>query len=251
MPPWFSLQGALTSAAWRPCSPPSIIVRSYLTPHHGTHLTTWTGGRASSDAPMLPGPSPDPSPSSTTEPSQMQAQALVWPSRLAQGGVHGSLSMDGSPREGTSSGQRQSDLSTLPSAYALWQEKGSTSHSTGTIGESSRGGGKAAVQTDPQTGCSVASFSLQKIAAGHFTPNTSLASKTPQMPHPVAYTPPPSSCSMPSQYPAMLGPSSWTSNPGEVARGVALRGLVRPREGAMPTLESELRAVKQQKTHPA
>ena len=69
------------------------------------------------------------------------------------------------------------------------------------------------------------------------------------MPHPMADTPLPNTCLTSSPSPAMSGPSSWTSNPGEVARGIVLRGLIRLREGLEPASESEPRAVKQWRTH--
>ena len=152
----------------------------------------------------------------------------------------------GSPRAETSNGPKPSALSSSPSAYSPYQPKAITSLYTGTIGESSKDGGKGAVPTGPPTTSFNAYSNFRKIATEWYTHNTSQACKILPMLPPRVSTLPAPSCSAPLLSPVKLGISSSMSDPGELARRTVVRCLVRPRSSNTDT-DNELQATKQHK----
>ena len=223
MHPWSSLQDALFSPAWKPCLAPSITVLSSLTPHPATPQMTSAGGNASSAAPTCPDPYSNPNPSSIFGHTRTPVPGLALQSLLAPDGERGSWCLDGSLEGETSSGQRQSASNFLPSVYAHFRARETTSYSMGTTAELLRDGGSGAVPTSQQITSSGMSSSYQRIAVEHFTRGTLQVPKTQQtLPHEAAI-PTPSSSSTPSLSHPVSGPSLLMSDPSKLARGVAIR----------------------------
>jgi hypothetical protein len=225
-PRWSYLQGELTSPAWRPCLPHSIMVLSFHTHPHGTPHSTSNGGNSSSAIQASQGLSCSPAAQLTTGHSRMPALGSELQSRLALGGVRGGWPLDGSLRGETSNGPKQSVSNYLSSAYARHHMRESTSWSTGITMASSRDGGKDAAPINPPTVYSDASSSYRKITTGLYTQNTYQVHRTPQTPLQGANTPPATSYLDTSLSPLKSGLSLLTSDPGELARKVALKPLV-------------------------
>ena len=116
--------GFFNNSPFLPCTPPPVTLQ-----------TTLTGGSTSSVTRTSPNPSPLPNPPSTLMHTLMQAPSSAWRSQLAQDGRHGGWPMAGDPKEGTSNGPKLSASSFLPSAYAHFQARVSTSWSTVTTKE--------------------------------------------------------------------------------------------------------------------
>jgi hypothetical protein len=76
MPCWSYLQGELTSPAWRPCLPHSIMVLSFRTHPHRTPHSTSDGGNSSSAIQASQGLSHSPAAQLTTGHSRMPALGL-------------------------------------------------------------------------------------------------------------------------------------------------------------------------------
>ena len=246
-PHWSSLQGELTSPTWRPCLPLSTTVLSFLTPLHGTPLSTSGGGSNSSAAQPFQGPSQNPATQLTSMHIPTPAQGLVLQSLSAPNGAHGASPQDGSPKAGTSNERKPSASSYLSSAYARLQWTESTYSSMGTTGVSSKAGGNHPVPTSPPTMYSDTSSNYQKIAVGLYTRGTSQVQKTLQMPPPEATTPCAASYLTTSQFPPRSGPSSLMSDPSQLARQAALKPLVRTRPPVEEAPDPELCQLKQHK----
>jgi hypothetical protein len=208
---------------------------------------TWPGGSASSATRTFPSLSLGPNPSLNTELIQTQALASVWRSRLAHDGECGDLLQAGSPKAGTSNGPKPSASSFLPSAYALFQARASTSLSTATTAELLKGGGRGAVPTGQPTMFSDASSSFQKIVIGQYTQDMSQVPRTLLMLPPVAPTPPAPFFSTRLSSPMKFAPSSMISDPGDLARKAMIRHLVRVQEPETDDLNVKQPVPKQHK----
>ena len=223
---WCSLQGKHTSPAWRPCWPHAVIVCSFRAPHPETPQATWNGGNPSSGELPCPKLFSNLSDLLITRPTKTRAQALGWPSRSAQDGECGGWQPDGSPREGTSSGQRRSDSSCSQSIYAYYQKRANTLKSTGTITESLRDGGRGAAETYQPTASSGTSTSYREIATALYTRGTSRVDRTPPTcPH-AANTLPPHYSFVDCRRPPNSGLSSLTPTQIDTARTAAIQGLM-------------------------
>ena len=236
---------ALTSPAWRLCSPHSTTILSARIPPHKAHQMTCPGGNANSGEQASPLPSPSLNPSLNVQHTQTRAPVSAWRSRWASDGRRGVWPPAGSPKEGTSSGPRPSGLNFSPSAYSLYQAKGITSLSTGTIAQSSRDGGRVVVPTGPPTKFSNASSSSRRIAVERYTQDISPARRTLLTLPPGVTTPLVPSCSALSPSPAKLGPFSSMSDPGELMRKTIINLSVRTRGTNRDPSDDEQRASKQ------
>ena len=123
--------------------------------------------------------------------------------------------------------------------------------STGTTGESSKGGGRGAAPIGPPTTFSDTSSSVRKIAIKQYTLDTSQARRTPPTPPPGASIPPAPSCSTLSPSLARLGISSPMSDLRELAKKTAVRHLTRARNIDDNPTDAEQRAPKQRKVSEA
>jgi hypothetical protein len=228
---WSSQRDVCISPTWRPCLPLSITVLSAHTPHPEIPQMIWPGGSASSSAPTFPSPFPGPNHLLNTELTQMRALASVWRSRLARDGEHGDSLQGGSPKAGTSSGPRLSDLNCLPSAYAPFQREVSTLLSTATTGELSKDGGRDVVPTGRPTTSSDASSNFRRIAVERYTRDMFQVRRTLLMLPPAASTPPaPSSLTQLSSPLKSGAPSSLMSDPGELARRAVIKHFVQTQD---------------------
>ncbi|KAH8997874.1 hypothetical protein EDB86DRAFT_2913778 [Lactarius hatsudake] len=222
---WSSQQDVLTSPAWRPCWARSTVVLSFRTPHPATLKVTSDGGGSSSAGQRLPPPSRNPGPSQTTAHTLTRAPGSALQSPSARDGEHGVSSPGGNPKGETSSGPRQSALSSLSSAFARYLTRVSTSSSMGTTEASSKGGGKGPVLTSPQTMSSAVFSDFRKLASEQYTQNMSLVRKTLPTPPPGVSTPPVISCSTTLSSQKRSDPFSLTSEPRGWAREAAVRRL--------------------------
>jgi hypothetical protein len=160
-PRWSSLQGELTSPAWRPCWPLSATIFSYRTPHPGTLQAIFNGGSSSSAIPRSQDPSQSPGSPPTTKPTPTPVLDLEWQSQSAPSGGRGGSPQDGNPKEGTSSGPRPLVSSYLSLVYAHCRARASTSQYMGTTETSSRDGRKDPATTSLPTASSAASSSYR------------------------------------------------------------------------------------------
>ena len=226
MRPWSYFQGALTSPAWRPCSPLAIIALSYHAPPLETQQVTWNGGSDGSANQIAPDPSQNPNPSSTTGLTQMQAPKSGSRSQLAQGGGHGAWPLDGSRKAETSNGQKLLDSSSSSSTFYHFPMRATTSQYMATTEAWLRGGGTDPATTSQPTGSSGAFSSYQKAMAGRYTRGMSQVPKIPPTPPREATTPPTDSSSTTSMSQASWAPSSSASGPSELARRAVLKRLL-------------------------
>ena len=225
MQPWSYQQEGPTSPVWKPCWAPSLIVLSSLIPHHTIHQTTFNGGSGGSVAQMSHIPYSNPKPPQTTRPTLMPVLESGLQSQLAPGGEHGSWSHSGNPRAETSNGWKPLALSCSSSAYAPFQARANTWSSTAATGELWKGGGKSPVPTNPPTTSSDMSSTLQKLAIGLYTQNTSQALRTPLMPPQGVFIPPATSSLSTSTSLPKYSNSLLTYDLGDLLRGAVIKKL--------------------------
>ena len=175
---------------------------------------------------VIPIPRPT-HPSPSTEPTRTQAQALAWQSRLAHDGERGDWPPDGSPKDGTSSGPKPVGFELLAICLCALSGKGEHIVVYGDNRGVVEGWWKRCSANKPTNHVFRRILQFSEDRGERYTQDMSRAHKTPPMPLPGASTPPAPSCLSPITVPVRSGPSSSTSDPGELARSAAVRHLVR------------------------
>jgi len=146
-----------TSPAWKPCFIPSITILSCHTPHPKTYMMTYSGGATFSNHPHSPATSLAPVTSPTMVHIQMQAPESALASQSEGIGMPGTCSQAGTATAETLGGPKQLGSSCLSGVYSLPALPVTVSRSLGTVGGLLKGGGKDAVETNPQTKSSIES----------------------------------------------------------------------------------------------